>query len=246
MLIGISIIIIQRMRMKKITLKWTKGSLLLSLVMFAWGLQAQDKNYTETGLASFYADKFEGRKTANGEIYYHIRKTAAHPHLPFGSVVKVTNPDNNKFVVVRINDRGPFVPNRIIDLSKSAARELGFVEKGLAKVRVELIASTDDLPGGDAKQTKVKTEYYGLDVKKVSPTGTGVQMGSFSSNDNVFQLAERLKKTYNNPVYIQVVERKQQKFYRVIVGQFSSENEAESLKNKIAKEFPDCFVVTFK
>ena len=123
-----------------------KNTLLMLVLCFSTSAFAQNRNYNKTGVASFYADKFEGRTTANGEIYYHAKKTAAHRTLPFGSVVKVTNLESHKIVVVRINDRGPFVDDRIIDLSKSAAQDLNFVSKGLAKVRVELIASTDDLP----------------------------------------------------------------------------------------------------
>ncbi len=207
--------------------------------------KAQNDNYIQTGLASFYADKFEGRATANGEIYYHIRKTAAHPDLPFGSVVKVTNLENNKFVVVRINDRGPFVQNRIIDLSKSAAQALDFVDKGLAKVRVELIASTDDLPGKEPGKAEEKSDYYRLEVKKASPAGKGVQIGSFSSNENVLKLVERLKDQYNEAVYIEVAETGEQKLYRVIIGNFSSENAAAKFKNIIIKHYPDCYIITF-
>ncbi|MFO7843990.1 MAG: septal ring lytic transglycosylase RlpA family protein [Bacteroidales bacterium] len=208
-------------------------------------MEAQDKKFIQTGQASFYADKFEGRKTANGEIYYHIRKTAAHPDLPFGSVVKVTHLDNNKFVVVRINDRGPFVANRIIDLSKSAAEELGFVDQGLASVKIELIASTDELPDGKEQQAEKKSEYYSLDVKKASPSGKGVQIGSFSRNENVFRIVERLKDKYNQPVFLEIAEKERQKLYRVVIGNFSSENDAKKLKNRIVRDYPDCYIITF-
>lgn len=210
-------------------------------------MEAQDKKFIQTGQASFYADKFEGRKTANGEIYYHIRKTAAHPDLPFGSVVKVTHLDNNKFVVVRINDRGPFVENRIIDLSKSAAEELGFVDQGLASVKIELIASTDELPGKDEeKETPEKSVYYKVNAQKISPIGNGVQVGSFTANENLLQSAEHLQTKYHKPVYVEIGEADGQKLFRVIVGGFSTPNEARKFKAVLAKEFPDCFVVTFK
>jgi len=210
-------------------------------------MEAQNKPFTQTGQASFYADKFEGRKTANGEIYYHIRKTAAHPDLPFGSVVKVTRLDNNKFVVVRINDRGPFVANRIIDLSKSAAEELGFVDQGLARVKIELIASTDELPGKDAeKETPEKSGYYKVNAQKTSPTGYGVQIGSFRANENLLQSAEHLQTKYHKPVYVEIAEADGQKLFRVIVGGFPTRNEARKFNAVLAKDFPDCFVVTFK
>ncbi len=96
----------------------------------------------ETGMASFYSDKFEGKKTASGEIYKSSKMTAAHPTLPFGTKVKVTNLSNNKSVIVTVNDRGPFVKNRIIDLSKAAAIKLDIIDQGVDKVKVESISKT--------------------------------------------------------------------------------------------------------
>ena len=211
-------------------------------------VNAQNKNYVKTGIASFYADKFEGRPTANGEIYYHAKKTAAHRTLPFGSIVKVTNLENNKYAVVRINDRGLFVDNRIIDLSKSVAQELGIVKKGLAKVKIELIASTDDLPGNKslAKRKLQNKVYYKVNVDVVSPSGKGVQIGSYKDDENVFRLAERLKKKYNEEVFIEVAAIKKQRVYRIILGNYNSNAQLISLKNKLSKEYPDCFIVTFK
>ncbi len=95
--------------------------------------------FVQEGKASFYADKFEGRVTASGERYSHQKATCAHLSLPFGSLVKVTNLGNNVSLVLRVNDRGPFVPNRIIDLSRSAAEKLGILPDGTADVRVELL-----------------------------------------------------------------------------------------------------------
>jgi rare lipoprotein A len=92
---------------------------------------------TETGYASYYADKFEGRKTANGEIFNQAKLTAAHKKLPFGSQVLVTNLVNGRSVQVRINDRGPFISGRIIDLTKSAAREIDMLGTGVARVRIK-------------------------------------------------------------------------------------------------------------
>lgn len=92
-----------------------------------------------TGVASYYADKFHGRKTANGEIFNMHDLTAAHKTLPFNTVVKVTNLKNNKSVKVRINDRGPFVKNRVIDLSLAAAKELDMLGTGTAEVRIDIL-----------------------------------------------------------------------------------------------------------
>lgn len=91
------------------------------------------------GKASYYGNEFEGRTTANGEIYTHNKFTCAHRTLPFGTKLKVTNLSNNKVVYVTVNDRGPFHASRIIDVSKSAAQQLGFVNAGTATVSVEIV-----------------------------------------------------------------------------------------------------------
>lgn len=91
---------------------------------------------TETGMASFYSESYNGRKTANGEIYRSSKLTAAHKTLPFGTKVKVTNLSNGKSVKVRINDRGPFIPGRIIDLTRAAARKIDMEHAGVVKVKI--------------------------------------------------------------------------------------------------------------
>ncbi len=100
----------------------------------------------ETGLAAYYSDVFQGRKTACGERYDKNTLTAAHNTLPCGTQVRVTNLENNRSVVVTINDRGPSTPGRIIDLSRRAAKELGYLKKGLARVKVEAVSSPEESP----------------------------------------------------------------------------------------------------
>lgn len=92
---------------------------------------------SERGKASFYADKFQGKFTASGELYHPDSLTAAHKSMPFGTLLKVTNLDNSKSAVVRINDRGPHIEGRIIDLSRRAMESLGGIEKGVINVRIE-------------------------------------------------------------------------------------------------------------
>src|SRR5690606_6814118 len=96
--------------------------------------------FHEEGIASYYGRRFHGRQTANGEKYNKNAYTAAHPSLPFGTVVLVENLKNGKSIVLRINDRGPFIKGRIIDVSKEAARKLDFIRDGLTKVRVYVIS----------------------------------------------------------------------------------------------------------
>lgn len=100
---------------------------------------SQASTTTETGVASFYSDKFNGRRTANGEIFHNKKLTAAHRTLPFGTYVKVTALWNGRSVVVKINDRGPFIKGRVIDLSKAAAAKLHLIGKGVGKVDIEVV-----------------------------------------------------------------------------------------------------------
>jgi rare lipoprotein A len=100
-------------------------------------LPGDGKVITEIGEASFYSDKYDGRKTSNGETFEQKKLTAAHKELAFGTWVKVTNLSNNKSVMVRVNDRGPFVKGRIIDLSKAAAEKIDMINAGVIKVKIE-------------------------------------------------------------------------------------------------------------
>jgi rare lipoprotein A len=112
----------------------THHLLLFFMLIFA---SSCSRKVTEAGKASYYADKFVGRKTANGETFRQTKLTAAHKTLPFGTKVKVVNKDNGRTVKVRINDRGPFVGGRIIDLSKKAAKKIGLVQAGVANVEIK-------------------------------------------------------------------------------------------------------------
>jgi len=103
-----------------------------------------DQNFEQTVMASNYADKFEGQTTANGEKYHHPKLTAAHKSLPFGTILKVKSLKNGKEVIVRINDSGPFIKDRIIDLSKFAAIELDFVTQGTTKVQIFSIGGSKE------------------------------------------------------------------------------------------------------
>lgn len=137
----------------------------------------------QTGKASFYADKFEGSPTASGEKYKHSKLTAAHRSLPFGTKVRVTNMANNETVEVIVNDRGPYVDNRVIDLSRSAAEKLGFVNQGLAEVKIEVIDAGD---GKGKTQTVMvdhvaveEKEIYDFEISRLTATGFGVQLGTY-------------------------------------------------------------------
>lgn len=110
---------------------------ILSMLLLALCFTACSPKVTQSGKASYYADYFKGRKTANGETFRQRKLTAAHRTLPFGTKVKVVNLANGRTVKVRINDRGPFVDGRIIDLSKKAARKLDMINTGVAQVEIK-------------------------------------------------------------------------------------------------------------
>lgn len=119
------------------------SSAVLSLMLFA-GVGAQaatPPGYSQAGIASYYHDRFHGRKTASGTTYNKSALSAAHKSLPLGSKVKVTDSRTGRSVVVKINDRGPYVKGRVIDLSRAAAQEIGLTKKGLAKVKIEVLST---------------------------------------------------------------------------------------------------------
>ena len=134
------------------------ATLLLTVIVVGSSV-AQNKSFSQEGQASYYADKFHGRSTASGEKYDKTLFTGAHMTLPYGTNLKVTNLENKKSVVVRVNDRGPFSPNRIIDLSRAAAEALDIIAKGVAKVRIEI---TSETPPAPVVEKEKKTE----DVQK--------------------------------------------------------------------------------
>lgn len=122
---------------------------LLSILLFAFACSPTKKSTSSKGKsqlegeASYYANKFNGRKTASGERYRSRKLTAAHRTLPFGTLVKVTNLKNGKSVTVKINDRGPYAKGRIIDLSRKAAKEIDMITDGVVKVRLEIVGKAE-------------------------------------------------------------------------------------------------------
>jgi len=163
----------------------------------------------EQGLASWYGVPFHGRRTASGETYDMHQLTAAHRTLPFGTLVRVTNLRNGRKTEVRINDRGPFIEDRVIDLSLGAARALDMVARGVVPVRLEVIAAPPDVSG-----------YF------------SVQVGAFLVRDNALRLRQRLETRYQ-PVFIREWDSPEGLFYRVYVGRVSSGEAARSLAARL-------------
>lgn len=203
----------------------------------------------QTGKASFYADKFEGSPTASGEKYKHGKLTAAHKSLPFGTRVKVTNLANNEEVEVVINDRGPYVENRVIDLSKSAAEKLGFVNQGLAEVRIEVLDAGDGKTSDPAKTIDhvlvEEKEFYDFEISRLNPKGYGVQIGTYQELVNLMRLSENLKHSYKKQVTVQVKIMNGVKYYGLIIGQFATRPKAEQFRDNLRKKFPDAFIVEY-
>jgi rare lipoprotein A len=203
----------------------------------------------QTGKASFYADKFEGNPTASGEKYKHSKLTAAHRSLPFGTRVRVTNLGNEKTVDVVVNDRGPYVDGRVIDLSKSAAERLDFITAGLAEVRVEVLDAGDGKGGGQIVPVDhvsiEEREYYDFEVSKLDPEGFGVQIGTYQELVNLMRLADNLKMSYRKKVNVQVKVVNGVKYYSLILGEFSSRKKATQFASDVKSKFPDAFVVEY-
>jgi rare lipoprotein A len=165
--------------------------------------------YVEEGVASWYGVPFNGHRTSNGEIYDMHAFTAAHRTLPFGSLVRVTNLRNGMQTEVRINDRGPFVANRIIDLSLSAAQAIGMVGPGTAPVRLEVVSGPNPTQG-----------FF------------GVQVGAFANQDNANRLRDRLAMRYSS-VSIAIYDSPNGVFYRVRVGRLPTEAAARRLADQL-------------
>jgi rare lipoprotein A len=204
---------------------------------------------SQTGKASFYADKFEGHPTASGEKYKHNKLTAAHKTLPFGTVVRVTNLANGSTVDVVINDRGPYVDGRVIDLSRSAAEKLGFINLGVTDVKLDIIDAGD----GKSKSQPVtidnvsvdEDEYYHFEISSFKPKGFGVQIGTYQELVNLLRLSENLKGSYKKNVTVQVKILNGVKFYSLIIGPFPNRQKAESFHNDVKQKYSGSFIVDF-
>ncbi|MGC1243097.1 MAG: septal ring lytic transglycosylase RlpA family protein [Chryseosolibacter sp.] len=221
---------------------------LLSSLIFTFFFAASF-GQVQTGKASFYADKFEGTPTASGEKYRHNKLTAAHKTLPFGTKVRVTNLSNNSSVEVIVNDRGPYVDNRIVDLSKSAAEKLGFVSQGLADIRLEVVDAGDGKSSDPIKTVDhvlvEEKEFYEFEISRLKPKGYGVQVGTYQELVNLMRLSDNLKNSYKKQVTVQVKVLNGIKYYGLILGQFPSRPKAEQFRAELKKKFPDAFIVEY-
>ncbi len=195
---------------------------------------ASAAGFTEEGLASWYGKDFHGRKTSNGEIYDMHAMTAAHKTLPMNVHLRVTNRSNGRSTVVRINDRGPFIKGRIVDLSYSAAKELDVVGPGTAPVRIEVLGYKEQTAPGSA------VAYRQPETYRVGPFM--VQVGAFTVQENARRLAGQLQGRFGAS---EVVEARlgHQTFYRVRAGLYPSFDQAEAALRELAGSYPNSFIV---
>ena len=221
----------------------------------------ESKTYVASGTASWYGTKFHGQNTANGEVYDLYGMSAAHKTLPLPSYVKVTNLDNGKAVILRVNDRGPFYSDRIIDLSYAAAKKLGYAETGTARVKVEGIDpqawwaqrgrpaplmlnepkvaqnTAPTVSTGKVEQWTPPAQQHAADVVPVSPMakgqGTYLQVGAFANPDAAELLRSKLSGMVSTPVFISSIVRNQQTLHRVRLGPIASAGEVAQTQNSV-------------
>lgn len=240
---------------------------LIILTAFTSEIFSQYK-HIERGIASYYHDHLSHKTTANGEIYKPQELTAAHLTLPFNSIVSVTNLNNNKTIVVRINDRGPFIYKRIIDLSKAAADSLDFIYQGLTNVVIKVlhlgkpVNTTSVLTKNEpsvkiskptTKQSKIvkntnltsDDEVKIIDKSNNEAQNYGVQVSSFKIKENMIKFSEKLKKEYNEIVNVQQTYIDNILHYRVIIGEFKTEQESTVFFKKIENKFKGCFKIKY-
>lgn len=175
------------------------------------------RGYRATGIASWYGTKFNGHETSNGEIFDVYQASAAHKTLPIPCYARVTNLDNGKSIVVRVNDRGPFHSDRLIDLSYGAALKLGYMENGTARVAVEVL----DVTGVDDRRGTPNGDYRFL------------QLGAFGSEQSAQRLQDELQKQLSSPVFISEVQSGESLLYRVRIGPLASKDEMQAVQQQL-------------
>lgn len=209
-----------------------------------WGKQytvmASNDGYVERGIASWYGEKFHGHKTSNGEVFDMYEMSAAHKSLRIPGYARVTNLDNGRSVIVRVNDRGPFHGDRLIDLSYAAAKKLGYQGKGTARVEVAAITVRKDgtmtlagqpySGGGETVPVEAVAERSETDG---GASALFVQLGSFSSRNPAEALLGKVKSVIENPMRVREVDTASGRFHRVQVGPFSTPDEARKAQARL-------------
>lgn len=197
---------------------------------------ASSHGFVQTGIASWYGRKFHGRKTSNGETYNMYAMTAAHKTLPMNTWVSVHNLKNNRKIVVRINDRGPFITGRIIDLTYTGATRIGILKAGTGNVRVTALGQATSF----SKKTKNPITFKPVDYWKGNFT---VQIGAFKIKENAQEYRDKLSKRYQN-AHITAFTDTRGTFYRVRIGVFTNLQDAIRYSEKLTTQgFGSAFAV---
>lgn len=198
---------------------------------------ASSRGFTQSGLASWYGKDFHGKKTSNGETYNMYAMTAAHKTLPLGTYVRVYNKQNNREIDVRINDRGPFIRGRIIDLSYTGAKKLGVITAGTAPVKIVALGTPSP-----AKKKKANEPQAYVPVNYYAGVFT-FQVGAFKDRQNAERLRDKLGTSYEN-AHIAVYDNGEEVFYRVRVGKYDSLEKIEKDERVLIQDgYPDAIIV---
>ena len=227
-----------------------------------WYTPKEQPNYEEVGMASWYGDAFNGRPTSTGERFNMHELTAAHKTLPLPGLVEVTNLENGRRVVVRINDRGPFVDGRIIDLSRGAAQELGMISQGVGRVRVRYLGQAPRLGGGvvlqqaEARPARTPPASQPVPYTTVASAppppvvastavaqtgGMWVQAGAFADQRAARRIAQRL----GERATVQPTNSGGRELYRVVVGPWEDATAAESARQAVvARGYADALLIS--
>ncbi len=204
---------------------------------------AQEVECQQVGIASFYADKFVGRKTASGERFSQKKMTCAHRTLPFGTQLKVTNTTNGKSIIVTVNDRGPYIKGRVLDLSLCAAKELDFVSAGKTHVMIETMV--EEAPVIEPLPTIVvgPTIHPIYDVTApdtaVNEHGYTVKIGSYADMMAAHNSVAYAQTEFDRKVMMQMVSGEKDTSYLVFVGIFYRRDEAHNFLDKLESYYPE-------
>jgi rare lipoprotein A len=199
----------------------------------SYRVMQSEEGFQQTGLASWYGEKFHGHQTSNGEIFDMFQVSAAHTSLPIPSFLRVTNLENQRSIIVRVNDRGPFHNDRVIDLSYAAAYKLGFSNQGTALVHLEAIVPGQNviLAANTASNSAVASTTTATPSNPVSATDRYLQAGAFSDLRAAQRLSDRLRGLTSRPVFIRSIQaaNSNQQLHRVRVGPISDQREIERI-----------------
>lgn len=214
---------IQYIKFLKLTLLITCYTLFISFITFLYPINAYSESYPEAiyAVASWYGPYFHGRQTASGKIFDMYDFTCAHREYPFGTKLKVINTSNNRSVDCLVNDRGPFIEGRALDLSYATAKEIGMIEPGVSMVKIEYM------------------ERNSKDIRLFT-----IQVGSFKEISNAMGLKKTLEQRYNK-VYITEAYINGTKYHRVRIGKIIEKDEAYRLAEVIEKEGYDVLIVKY-